>query len=316
MPLDAEARRLLDAVEAAGTPAFEDSTPTEARAARDALAPPVLEPCHTTFRVDIDGTLGRMHEPQPTGEPTGLLVYFHGGGWVVGGLESHDNVTHALCRRSGHRVLAVDYRLAPEHPFPAGLEDCSAAVRWAREHALELGVDPERIAVGGDSAGGNLAAVVANESEVPLRLQLLIYPVTDARMTTPSYRENGDGLFLTAAGMKWFVGHYLSGAEGSPSDPRVSPLLAGTETLAEAPPAFVITAGYDPLRDEGIHYVERLAEAGVQTAHLHYPNQIHAFFSMSHMLSDARSAIAAAAQALSDALAPDVGAVEAPEEGA
>jgi len=307
MPLDPEARFLLDLVVAAGAPPFEESTPVEARATRAALAPPVLEPCFEARDLDLGGVPGRFYlpaDPNSSTESLGLLVYFHGGGWVVGDLESHDNVCHALCRRSGHAVLAVDYRLAPEHPFPAGLDDCMAAVAWAREHAGELGVDPDRIAVGGDSAGANLAAVVANETTVPLRLQLLVYPVADARRGWPSYTENAEGYFLTTAAMAWFTDHYLAGADGSPDDPRVSPLLASLDSIGSGPPAYVITAGFDPLRDEGVAYVERLLEAGVRSAHVHYPNQIHAFFSMSHLLTDARTALAGAAGAITDAFTP------------
>lgn len=309
MPLDPEARVLLDLVAAAGAPPFEESTPAQAREIRAALAPPVLEPCFATRDLDLGGVPGRLYHPRdpgdsPADQPLGLLVYFHGGGWVIGDLESHDNVCHALCRRSGHAVLSVDYRLAPEHPFPAGLDDCLAAVEWAHEHATELGVDPSLLAVGGDSAGGNLAAVVANETTVPLRLQLLVYPVADARQGWPSYTENAEGYFLTTAAMTWFTDHYLSGPDGTRDDPRVSPLVADLDTLAAAPPAFVITAGFDPLRDEGIAYADRLLEAGVRAAHVHHPNQIHAFFSMSHLLTDARIALGAAASALADAFAP------------
>lgn len=271
---------------------------------RAELAPPVLEPCHATRELDAGGVPARLYTPAPGDGPTGLLVYFHGGGWVVGDLESHDNVCHALCSRSGHAVLSIDYRLAPEHPFPAGLDDCLAATRWAHEHAADLGADTDLMAVGGDSAGANLAAVVAHAAPVPLRLQLLVYPVVDARMTMPSYTENAEGYFLTAAGMAWFVDHYLSGPGGAVDDPRVSPVLADDATMSAGPPAFVITAGFDPLRDEGVAYVDRLAAAGVPVSHLHYPGQIHAFFSMSHMLADARSALAAASQGLIDAFAP------------
>ena len=201
-------------------------------------------------------------------------------------------------------VLAVDYRLAPEHPFPAGLDDCIAATRWAHVNATDLGVDAARLAVGGDSAGANLAAVVCHAAPVPLRFQLLVYPVTDLRMATGSYAENADGYFLTRAGMCWFADHYLSGDSGSAEDPRVSPLLADDDALAASPPTLVITAGFDPLRDEGIAYADRLGSLGVPTSHLHYPDQFHAFFSMSHMLGDARSAMAAVAQSLHDALSP------------
>jgi acetyl esterase/lipase len=304
MPLNAEARTLLELIEQIGAPPFEQLEPAQARAARADMAPPVLDPCHATEPVDAGGVPARLYRPSaPGGEPTGLLVYFHGGGWVIGDLESHDNVCHALCSRSGHAVLSVDYRLAPEHPFPAGLDDCITATRWAHDNAAALGCDPARIAVGGDSAGSNFAAVIANLATVPLAFQLLIYPVTDARMNTASYDENSTGYFLTRSGMEWFVEHYLSGDSGSADDPRVSPLLATDDELAAGPPALVITAGFDPLRDEGAAYADRLGELGVRTSHVHYPGQFHGFFSLAHMLADARAAHALAAQLLADALA-------------
>lgn len=304
MPLDVDARTVLDLMAQVGAPPFEESTPAEARAMRADLAPPVLEPCHETRDLDAGGVRARLYRPTPGTSTPGLLVYFHGGGWVVGDLESHDNVCHALCRRSGQAVLSVDYRLAPEHPFPAGLDDCLHVVRWAHAHASDLDVDPDRLAVGGDSAGANLAAVVGHDMPVPLRLQLLVYPVTDLRMGTDSYRENAEGYFLTASGMRWFADHYLSGG-ATAEDPRVSPALADDATIAAGPPAVVITAGFDPLRDEGVAYVERLAHAGVRVGHLHYPGQIHGFFSMAHLIADARTALAAASQSVAEALAED-----------
>ncbi len=305
MPLNDEARTLLELVERIGAPPFEQLSPVEARAARADMAPPVLDPCHSTESVDAGGVPARLYRPHPPGaEPTGLLVYFHGGGWVIGDLESHDNVCHALCARSGHAVLSIDYRLAPEDPFPAGLDDCIAATRWAHEHAESIDCDPDRIAVGGDSAGANFAAVIANLAPVPLAFQLLVYPVTDARINTASYEENASGYFLTKTGMEWFVEHYLAGDDGTPDDPRVSPLVADDDALRAGPPALVITAGFDPLRDEGVAYADRLGTLGVRTSHVHYPGQFHGFFSLAHMLGDARAAHALVAQALADALAP------------
>ncbi len=304
MPLNAEARTLLDLMEAVGAPPLDSLPPEAARAARAALAPPVLEACHETVDLEAGGVPARLYRPTPSEATPGILLWFHGGGWVLGDLESHDNICHSLARRSGHAVLSVGYRLAPEAPFPAGLGDCIQAARWAHAHADDLGVDPDRIGIGGDSAGANLAAVVCHTAPAPFVFQLLVYPVTDARMETSSYTENGEGLFLTATSMQWFVDHYLSGGKGSPVDPRVPPLLAADDVLAAGPPTLVITVGFDPLRDEGIAYAERLAELGVVTSHVHFPGQIHGFFSMAHQLGDARSAIALAAQAVSDALEP------------
>jgi len=191
--------------------------------------------------------------------------------------------------------VSVDYRLAPEHPFPAPLTDSVNALRWVHANAATLGIDPQRIAVGGDSAGGNLAAVVAQLQPVPLRHQMLIYPVTDARRGSESYRDNADGYRLTAHGMKWFCDHYLSGSSGSESDPLVSPLLADMSVLSAAPPAIVITAEYDPLRDEGEAYAQLLLAAGVPCTLTRYYGQIHGFFSMSHLCDDGHGAIQQAA---------------------
>lgn len=304
MPLNAEARLVISLMDEAGSSAFDELPPVEARAARAEMNPPVVDPCFETVDVDAGGVPARLYRPGPVDPDarTGLLVFFHGGGWVLCDLETHDAVCQSLAARSGHAVLSVDYRLAPEHPFPAGLDDCAAATRWAHDNAAVLGIDPARIAVGGDSAGANFAAVVAWETDVPICFQLLIYPVTDARMGSASYRQNGEGYFLTSARMAWFVDHYLAGDSARCTDPRVSPLLADDDALASGPPALVVTAGYDPLRDEGIAYAERLGNAGVTTAHQHFPGQIHGFFSMAHVMSEARAAHASVAQALSDAL--------------
>ena len=303
MPLNTEARTLLDLMDAVGAPPLDSLPPVEARSARAALAAPVLEYCHETIDLHADGVPVRLYRPTPGEAAPGLLVWFHGGGWVLGDVASHDNICHALARRSGHAVLSVAYRLAPEDAFPAGLDDCITATGWVATHADQLGIDVTRIAVGGDSAGANLAAVVCQAPPTPLALQVLVYPVVDARMSSDSYTENGDGYFLTARSMRWFVDLYLSGGLGAPDDPRVSPLLASDAALADGPPALVITAGFDPLRDEGVAYAGRLADVGVPTSHVHYPGQIHGFFSMPHHLGEARTALALAAQAVADALA-------------
>jgi len=239
----------------------------------------------------------RIYTPEGR-EPFPLLVYFHGGGWVLGDLETHDSVCRELAHGAGCVVLSVDYRLAPEHRFPAAAEDCYAATVWTATHAAELGVDPTRIAIGGDSAGGNLAAVVANRRAVPVCLQVLVYPCTDARMGSQSFVDNADGFWLGADGMKWFYEHYLSGPDGSQDDPLVSPLLEDEARLASAPSAVVITAEYDPLRDDGEAYAARLAAAGVATTHVRFSGQIHGFFSMFGLLDDCRSAQAMVAEAV------------------
>ena len=301
MPLHPQAASLLQLMAQVGDPPVEQSTPEAARAARKARQRPPVEDVHHIRDLDADGVACRFYRPHDR-PGIGLLVYLHGGGWVIGDLDSHDNVCRALANGSGHAVLSVDYRLAPEHPFPAGLEDSLVALRWAAGHADELGIDPQRIAIGGDSAGGNIAAVVAQHSPVPLVWQLLVYPVTDCTQAAASYTSNGSDYFLTKAGMTWFIDHYLSGAAGSPTDPRVSPLFAADHVVAATPPALVITAEFDPLRDEGDAYAARLAELGVATSHVRFGGMIHGFFSLADFLDDGKSANALAAAAMKAAL--------------
>ena len=211
--------------------------------------------------------------------PAPLLVFFHGGGFVVGDLDTHDELCRLLCRDAGVHVLAIDYRLAPEHPAPAAIEDCYAAYRWALAHAAELGADPARVAVGGDSAGGNLSAVTSqlarNDGIAPPCLQLLLYPVTDFANDTRSKTLFADGYFLTKSDMDFFRDHYLAGSTLDTADPRISPLLA--DDLSGLPPAIVLTGGFDPLRDEGNAYAEALAAAGVPVDHRQFGPLVHAF---------------------------------------
>jgi len=296
--LNWEAQSLLELMEKIGAPALDSQEPADARATRAGLAPDPTEECHEIRDLDAGGVPARIYMPAPGDVLPGLLVFFHGGGWVIGDLDSHDNICRSLTNRSGHAVLSVDYRLAPDHPFPAGLDDCTTATEWAHANAAILGVDPDRLAVGGDSAGANFAAVIAQEAPVPIAFQLLVYPVTDCRMGSGSYDTNGEGYFLTKSSMRWFINHYLSGAEGDPTDPRVSPLLASDEQLAGGPRALVITVGFDPLCDEGVEYANRMAASGVETSHVHFPGQFHGFFSLPHMLGDARCGHALAAEAL------------------
>ncbi len=309
MPLDTQARALLDQMAAAGAPPFESLTPEQAREMimqmRELAGPP--EP---VARVEdrVAATAAgpipvRIYTPEAAG-PLPMLVYFHGGGWVIGNLETVDAPCRALANRAGCLIVSVDYRLAPEHKFPAAAEDCYAATRWAAEHAAELGGDPARIAVGGDSAGGNLAAVVAlmaRERGGPrLAYQLLIYPVTNYDFSTPSYQENAEGYLLTKNAMVWFWDHYLR----QPSDwehPYASPLRAAD--LRGLPPAFVITAEYDPLRDEGEAYADRLRQAGVPTELRRYDGMIHGFFQMAGVFDQGKKVIADAAAALRAAFA-------------
>jgi acetyl esterase len=228
------------------------------------------------------------------------MVYFHGGGWVVCDLDTHDVVCTAIARRAGAVVVAVDYRLAPEHKFPAAVIDCYAATIWVAANAERLGIDSKRISVGGDSAGGTLGTVVSlksrDENGPAIALQVMVYPVTDlSSFATPSYDEFAEGYQLTKAEMEWFRGHYLSSMEDV-RDPYASPLLA--TDLGGLPPALVITAECDPLRDEGEAYAKRLEEAGVPVTCTRYAGMIHPFFSLSGVIPQAFDAIQQVADAV------------------
>ena len=237
----------------------------------------------------------RLYRPEGDG-PLPLVVYLHGGGWMLGSIESFDTVVRALANAAGAMVLSVGYRLAPEAPFPAGLDDSIAAVRWAAAEASELGADPERLAIAGDSAGGNLATVVARRlrGEVGLRMQALIYPVADAGCNTASYREFGERHGLTAASMQRFWNLYLDGSDGLVPD--ASPLRA--DDLAGLPPAYVLTAGFDVLRDEGEAYAEALREAGVPTTARRFDGAIHGFWRWLASAKLSRAAVDEVAAAL------------------
>lgn len=245
----------------------------------------------------------RLYAPAEAGAGgSPLLVYFHGGGWVVGDLDTHDELCRRLAVASGARVLSVDYRLAPENPFPAAVEDALAAYREAVARAAELGADPARIALGGDSAGGHLAAVtaqLARDDEPAPAFQLLIYPATDFVETSASRVAFGEGFLLTKENMDWYEENFVGAADRS--DPRVSPLRA--ESLAGLAPAMVVTAGYDPLRDEGEAYARRLAEAGVPVSLRRHPGFVHGFTHMMVGGSGPREAIAEMGGALRAALA-------------
>ena len=296
MPLHPQAQAVADFYAAMRTTPFEELSPTDARALYNAEQVPSTEAVHEIRDVQAGTILCRLYRPSADTN-LGLLVFFHGGGWVIGDLNSHDGVCRSLANKSGHAVLSVDYRLAPEHIFPAAFDDCVAAVKWASENAQALGIDNSRMAVGGDSAGGNLAAAVALAEIVPLKFQMLIYPAVDMSMESPSINENANAPILTKSVMAWFVDHYM-GSEGDRGSIAASPMLASDEQLKRMPPAIVITAQFDPLRDEGEAYGKRLVESGVSATITRYNGAFHGFFNMITILDDAQSAHAQASTLL------------------
>jgi acetyl esterase len=307
VPLAPAARNLLDAMEAAGTPPLWELDIDEVRANRELLGG--LEDPVPVAMVDdrtIPGPVGdlpvRIYTPDAA-EPRPLIVYFHGGGFVFCSLDTHDNTCRRLTNATGAVVVSVDYRLAPEHCFPAPVDDCYAATVWAHAHAAELGADADRLVVAGDSAGGNLAAATALKARdadgPPIRFQLLVYPVIDAACDAPSYVDNAEGYFLEARAMRWFWEQYL-GPDGDGSAPLASPIKAD---LARLPPALVVSAEYDPLRDEGEAYADALRAAGVDASTVRYDGMIHGFWSMPMFFPEADQATSQIAAALQDALA-------------
>jgi acetyl esterase len=300
--LDPDAAAVYKAFQDAGRPAYETLTAPEAReyylAARFVSnpEPPELESDKSLSIPAPHGTIpARIYTPKKLRNTSGLapcLVFFHGGGWVIGNLDSHDVVCRKLAHEGEMIVVSVDYRLAPEHKFPAAADDAITATRWVAAHARELGVDATQLLVGGDSAGGNLAAVVAlaaRDGDGPkLAGQVLIYPATDFAMKHPSHSEPETSILLTHSVIKWFCNHYLNGTADI-DHWKASPARAST--LAGLPPAYVLTAGADPLRDEGAEYAARLKEAGVPMTYRHFPGQFHGFFTMGKLLQQANVAV-------------------------
>jgi acetyl esterase len=311
--LHPQARVLLDLIVKSGLPPTHTLEPREARALyreRRTFTQPDPPPVAMVQELHADGPHGaialRLYRPitaRDASAPLPVLVYFHGGGWVMGDLDTHDTLCRQIANQAQCAVLAVDYRMGPEHRFPCAVDDCLAATRWCRDNALQLGLDPDRIAVGGDSAGGNLAAVVAiaarDSGDLPLVFQLLIYPATDMRRQAPSHTSNGQGYLLTSDTMTYFHDHYIDDSVHD-TDWRASPLLC--DNLGTLPDALVITAGYDPLRDEGLMYSQRLTEAGNGATHICFERQIHGFVTMGRVIDEANAAVSVCAGQLALAL--------------
>ena len=308
MALDPAAAALLQQMADAGMPPLNEMSPADARVAAEgfiALGGPGDDVAEVTNRT-IPGPHGeipiRIYRPNVEGggaDALPCLLYFHGGGWVLGTVDSTDAICRATANRAGCVVVSVEYRLSPEHKFPVPLDDCYTATTWIASNGTEIGVDGARLAVGGDSAGGNLAAAVSirarDEAGPSLRMQLLVYPVTNHDFTTPSYTENADGYLLTQDMMRWFWDHYLAGPKDG-KNPLASPLLA--KDLSGLPPALVITAEFDPLRDEGEAYAAALTAAGVSVTKQRYPGMIHAFWQMLAVFEAASTAADQAATEL------------------
>lgn len=311
--LHPQARALLDLIEQRQIPPTHTLPVAEARAYyRDRRSvtqptPPDVAKLQDLQATGLNGSVPvRLVRPWGSDETAVLpvLVYFHGGGWVIGDLDTHDALCRELANQAQCAVVSVDYRMGPENRFPAAVDDCIAATRWVHEHASELHLDASRLAVGGDSAGGNLAAVVSiaarDAGDLPIVFQLLIYPATDQHRKSPSHTENGQGYLLTRDTMDYFVGHYIADP-AQYDDWRASPLLR--EDLGRLPPALVLTAGFDPLRDEGMAYAERLTAAGNAASSVCFEREIHGFITMGKVLDEANVAVGLCAAELRRAFA-------------
>jgi acetyl esterase/lipase len=296
MALDQATTALLEQLAAMGLPPLQESTPAEARgrmaAMRGQTAPgPDMASVRDT-RVRASGGFVPVRVLTPAGQPRGLIVYYHGGGWVIGSLADYDKTGRLLAQRTGCTVVLVDYRLAPEYRFPTAVDDSWAALRWAEEHRGELAAEGVPLIVAGDSAGGNLSAVMAQRARAaggpPVALQVLVYPVTDCDLETTSYRDPANQLMLTRESMAWFWDHYAPEPDAR-AHPDAAPLRA--TDLSRLPPAVVVTAEHDVLRDEGELYATRLLKAGVRVRHRRFPGQMHGFFAMADVLPGADEAL-------------------------
>ncbi|MBA2288517.1 MAG: alpha/beta hydrolase [Ktedonobacteraceae bacterium] len=305
MPVDPQVQVFLDTLAAIGAPPLHEQSVNEARQAIAALdrMGDTPEHIHSIENRSIPGPAGtipiRIYSPEGQG-PFPILVFFHGGGWVICDLDTHDPACRILANAAHCIIVSVDYRLAPEHKFPAAPEDCYAATQWVAQNATSINGDPARIAVGGDSAGGNLAAVVSlmarDRGEPSIAFQLLIYPVTDYYLPgTTSYANNAEGYFLTRDAMAWFWKHYISIADDL-DNPYLNPLRA--KDVSKLPPAYIVTAEFDPLCDEGEAYAQRLREAGVPVQARRYNGMIHGFFTMVGLIDQSKPALAEAASVL------------------
>ena len=307
--LHPQARALLDLMDRRGVRPLHTLTPPEARAAyrdRRELAQPPTPVIGAVRDLLAPGPHGpiplRLYSPLQAATPgraPGVLVFFHGGGYVIGDLDTHDTLCRQLANGAGCAVLAVDYRLAPEHRFPCAVDDALAATRWCQANVAALGLDPRRVAVGGDSAGGNLAAVVAlalrESDDPPLCFQLLIYPITTMHFVSDSHRRNAQGYLLTRDSLAYFHDHYID-APAHDQDWRASPILH--PDLGRLPPALVLTAGFDPLRDDGVAYAQALNLAGTAATLISFERQIHGFILMGRVLDEANTAVDMCADAL------------------
>jgi acetyl esterase len=314
--LHPDARALLELIAERNLPAMHTLRPVDARAFyrdRRAITQPPAPEVGALLDTRCEGPHGmiplRIYRPLGApaasgGTPLPALVYYHGGGWTIGDLDTHDVLCRQLCNGSGAVVVSVDYRMGPEHRFPAAVDDCLAATYWVRRQARELGVDPARLAVGGDSAGANLAAVVAilarDAGDLAIAYQLLIYPATDMRRGHPSHASNGSGYLLTTETIDYYHDHYIADP-AQDLDWRASPLLH--EDLARLPPALVLTAGFDPLRDEGLEYADRLVAAGNRATYVCFERQIHGFITMGRVIDEAHAAVTLCARELARVLA-------------